>query len=484
MGDAHKLRLRPQLGQAAGTHIAHARAQPAHQLEKIVGQIALVGHLPLDPFRDVFAFAQAVPVAGQSLHRAQRAHPPVFFEAAPFVDDQFAGRLGQAGQQAAKHHGVRTGGQGFDDVARVLDAAIGDDGDPVAVGLPGAELDGRDLGHAHSRHHPRGADGAGAHAHLDHVGPGGDQIPGAFGRHYVPGDQRQVGIGRLHPRYRLQYAGRVPVGSVDHRQVEPFFDPKSQAGQGRVADADGRPTQQPALDISGPLWIVPLLHDVLDGDQPFEHACLVHQGQLFDAMFLQDVDGAVEGCIHRRCDQLLRRGHQVVDGDAHVGHKPHVAVGEDAHQSLPVLGDRHTRDVVFAHDRFGIAHRRIGWQGDGIHDHARLAALDLLYLFSLPLHRQIAVQHAQAPLTRKGVGQAGFRDRVHGRRQHGAVEADTRRQVHTQVHLRRQHFGVARHQQHVVKGQGFRFESFSSHSSPSNHRSQTLYRIAAHRAAG
>ncbi len=137
---------------------------------------------------------RAVAVAGQALHRPQRAHAPVLLEAAPFVDDHLAGRLVQAGQQAAQHHGVGAGGQGLDDVARVPDAAVGDDRGAPAVGLFGAVLDGGDLRHAHAGHDARRADRAGAHAHLDHVGAGGDQVAGALGGDDVAGDQGQVRV--------------------------------------------------------------------------------------------------------------------------------------------------------------------------------------------------------------------------------------------------------------------------------------------------
>jgi len=65
VANAHELGLFPQLGQGPGPHVAHARPQAAHQLEDIVGQRPLVGHLALDALRYVLAvpLARAIPVA-------------------------------------------------------------------------------------------------------------------------------------------------------------------------------------------------------------------------------------------------------------------------------------------------------------------------------------------------------------------------------------------------------------------------------------
>ena len=70
-------------------------------------------------------------------------------------------------------------GEGLDHVARVADAAVGDDGDAVLVGLGGAGGDRGDLRHAAAGDHPGGADGAGADAHLDAVDAALDQGLGA-----------------------------------------------------------------------------------------------------------------------------------------------------------------------------------------------------------------------------------------------------------------------------------------------------------------
>jgi len=152
-------------------------------------------------------------------------------------------------------------------------------------------------------------------------------------------------------------------------------------------------------------------------------------------VLLQDVDRVVQRGAHLGGDQFFGRCHQLVDGDGHVGEKSHVAVGEDADQPVAVLGDGHARDVVLAHDRFGVADRGVGRQGDGVDDHARLAALDLVHLLGLVLRRQVAVQHAHAALPRQGDGQLRLSDGVHGCRKEGDVELDAGRKGHAQVRV-------------------------------------------------
>src|SRR2546423_1842198 len=66
------------------------------------------------------------------------------------VGDDLAGRRVGAGEERADHDGVGAGGEGLDEVARLLDAAVGDDGDVVLLRRLGAVGDGGDLGDAHA----------------------------------------------------------------------------------------------------------------------------------------------------------------------------------------------------------------------------------------------------------------------------------------------------------------------------------------------
>ena len=162
VGDAGEAGPAAQVVQAGRAHIAHAAAQAAGQLEHIVGQRAFVRHLALDPFRyqlaegaqvlAVAALGCGVAVAGPALHGADGAHAAVFLEAPALVDHQVAGRFLQASQQRAQHDRAGAGRQRLDDVAGVLDAAVGDDWHAIAPRGLAAGRNGRHLRHTCAGH--------------------------------------------------------------------------------------------------------------------------------------------------------------------------------------------------------------------------------------------------------------------------------------------------------------------------------------------
>src|ERR1017187_5951926 len=114
-GDAHEMRLLLQLGDASAAHVAHAGAQSADKLEDHRLQRAAVGHASFDALGNelgetvlagAFALHHAlgshlragqiggaleVALAGALAHGGQRAHAAVALEAAPLVEDGFAG---------------------------------------------------------------------------------------------------------------------------------------------------------------------------------------------------------------------------------------------------------------------------------------------------------------------------------------------------------------------------------------------------------
>src|SRR5690606_1677328 len=148
LGDPHEAAVGPQALDVGGTAVAHAGPQPADQLVHRLRQRAAVGNAALDaPGHGRRGVILEVAVAGPRLHGAQRAHAPVDLVGATLVDLQFAGALLGAGEEAADHDAGSAGGDGLDDVARVADAAVGDDRHAVTVGLAGAVVDGGDLGH-------------------------------------------------------------------------------------------------------------------------------------------------------------------------------------------------------------------------------------------------------------------------------------------------------------------------------------------------
>src|SRR5262249_5363883 len=138
-GDADEARVLPQVLDGAAAGVAHSAPDAAEHLVDVHRQAALVRDAALDALGDqlllLLDVALEVAFLAAALHRAERAHAPVTLVAAALVQDDLARRLLGAGEERADHHRARSGRERLHDVARVLDASVGDDGDVVPVGL-------------------------------------------------------------------------------------------------------------------------------------------------------------------------------------------------------------------------------------------------------------------------------------------------------------------------------------------------------------
>ena len=269
-GDPHKARLGTQIVQVGSAHVSHAGAQPAHQLVHVLGQRSLVCHPSLDPLRHQLAvpiLPRGVAIASIALHGAQRSHTAILFIVPSLKDHQFARAFVETRQQRAKHHRIRTGSQRLDDIARELDAAIGDGGHALFARLLDTVHDRRELRHARARDDAGRTDRPCADPDFDRLCAGGDQVPCGLGSDHVAGDHGHVRGEGLDLLDRPQHVLAVSVGRVDRQYVYP------RVGQGRDAalqirpDADrGTDHETPAL-VDRPVGIVDLFLDVLYRDQ-------------------------------------------------------------------------------------------------------------------------------------------------------------------------------------------------------------------------
>ena len=134
-------------------------------------------------------------------------------------DDGLSGRLLHTGEERAGHDGVGTGGQGLDDIARVADTAVGDDGDTGALQGLGGHHDCGKLGHAHTCNDTGGADGTGAYADLHGVHSALLQSLGCLTGSDVAGDDLQVGELLTDCLQDSQHTLRMTVGGVEDQSL-------------------------------------------------------------------------------------------------------------------------------------------------------------------------------------------------------------------------------------------------------------------------
>ena len=197
--------------------VAHAGAESADELVDHGFERAAIGDAAFDAFGDEFAEAVGaavalavddalvvvvdvevvgaleVALAAALGHSRERTHAAIGLEGAALVEDGFAGALVDAGKEGADHDDAGSGGDGFGDVAGILDAAVGDDGDVVLVRGLVRLADGGDLRHARAGDHARGADGAGADADFDGVRAGIDEGFGSLVGGDVAGEEIDLG---------------------------------------------------------------------------------------------------------------------------------------------------------------------------------------------------------------------------------------------------------------------------------------------------
>ena len=130
--DLHELSLRVKLLNGAAAGIAHAGPQAADHLEHGIGQSALIRHPALYALgNQFFVVALEIAVLAAVSHSGQAAHAAVDLKLAALVNLAVAGGFLAAGNHRTDHNHVGAGGQGLDDIAAVLDAAVGNHRDAI-----------------------------------------------------------------------------------------------------------------------------------------------------------------------------------------------------------------------------------------------------------------------------------------------------------------------------------------------------------------
>src|SRR5215468_12197652 len=212
-----------QLGDRGAAEVAHRRAQPADQLVQRLAQRPLVRDAALDALGHELLrrldLALEVAVLRAVLHRADRAHAAVRLVRSALVQDDLARRLVGAGEQAADHHGVRARRQRLGDVARVLDAAVGDDRDARAARRRDRIADRSQLRYADAGDDPRGADRPRSDSDLDRVDAALDQRARRVAGRDVARDQLDLAEPLAGLAHRIEHAGGVAVRGVDADHV-------------------------------------------------------------------------------------------------------------------------------------------------------------------------------------------------------------------------------------------------------------------------
>ena len=196
------------------------------------------------------------------------------------------------------------------------------------------------------------------------------------------------------------------------------------------------------------------LRDVLDGDQPAQHAVRIHDGQLLDLVAVEDPLGFLERRPLRRSDEPLAR-HQLRDRPLGLAVEAQVAVGEDADEPAAFVRDGNAGDAVTRHQLQRVGDTRVRPQRHRLDDHPRLRPLNLVHLGRLVGDREVAVHDADAADARERDRHSCLRNRVHGGRDERDAQLDRPREAGRGGDVVRENVRLRRLQQHVVEGQAF-----------------------------
>ena len=362
-----------------------------------------------------------------------------------------------AGQRAAEHDAAGTGHQRLGDVAGIVDAAVGDAGNPRRLAGLSRVIDGRQLRHAHAGHHTRGADGARPHADLDRVDAGIDHRLRALAGGDVAADDLHAvegGIGLDAPNH-VKRQSRLAVCRVDDQRIDAGLHQRGGTLPGIAEEAHARGHAQTALLVLGRVGVLLGFDEVLNGDQAGELAVLVNQRKLLDLVLRKELVSVLLGDVSRTGDEILL-GHHVADLEPVVVlgcDETHIAVGDDAHEPVFAVDYRQAGDVEARAQLVEVGQRHVRIDGERIGYHARFAALDDIDLCGLVVDGEIAMQHADAAVAGHGDCHIRFGDCVHRGGEHRDFHGDLASEMGCGVHFRGDDIRLVGKQQHIVVGQ-------------------------------
>src|SRR5882724_1239981 len=341
-----------ELGDCSAAAIAHSGAQSSDQLVDERSEWAFVWNSSFDALGYELGHLElarlAVAVAAAFFHGRERAHAAVALERAALKQNYLARALIRSREQRSDHHRVRARRNRFADIARVLDAAVGDDRHAGPAGCTRAFQYRGYLRYPGSAHHTSRANRAWTHACFDRVNTGGDQIAGRFGGGDVTGYEIDFRKAALDLPGGGDHALGVTVSRVDHQRIDASANQLFGALHKITCCADAGGNAQTAQVVLSRERIPDRLLNILDGDQPLEPVVVIDDQQLFDSVPLKDCFCFVERGADGNGDQVVF-SHRLADRQVKPRFEPQITIGENAHQVTVLLDDGNAGDAIALH---------------------------------------------------------------------------------------------------------------------------------------
>ena len=140
----------------------------------------------------------------------------------------------------------------------------------------------------------------------------------------------------------------------------------------------------------------------------------VHDRELLDLMTAQDLACLLKRGADGYGDEVFL-GHHVANRHVEIVHEAEIAVGDDADELARLVADRHTGDLILAHQLVGFVDVVVRVEEEGVCDDAVLAPFYAFDLIALRLCGHILMDRPGASLTCHSDGESGFGDGIHRR---------------------------------------------------------------------
>ncbi len=418
ISDLHKLCILQFLDRARAA-IAHARTQTANVLHHHFRQRAFVWNTPFDTFRHQFFnivfHILEVAIFGALLHRTQRTHTAIHLEFPTFVDDRLARRFFNTGKQATCHDGACPGGNGFDNIARVANAAVANDRHARTFDALRRLHNSCQLRYANARNHTGGANTTRTNPDFHAIDASFHKCLRTASGSNITADHLQIREFFLDFPNAVQNAHRVPVRRIHANDVHTNFHQRLNPIK-HIARDTNRPTDHQATKgIFAGIRIILHLHNILVGDQSDQLSILIDYRQFFNFMPLQNILRLLKRRTRRRGYQVFT-GHQIGNRPIVARLKTQVAIRQNADQLVFFIHNGNPANLKLLHQLQCIAYAGIHFQRHRIDDHAAFRALHVTNLLRLPLDGHVFMDNANAALARDCNRQPTIGHRIHRRR--------------------------------------------------------------------
>ena len=289
---ANELSVLLHIGNGVRAAVAHRRPKPTNHLEDGIAQRSLVGNAALDAFGNellnIILGILEVSVTASLSHRFNRAHSSIQLVAPSLIQHLFPWAFIDSGEEAADHDHIGTRSDRLGNISGLLHTAIGDQGNSRPGGYAGTLENRSQLGNPDTRNDARCTDRTGPNADFHCIGTGPDEIARSLRRGHVARHELSVGELALEVPHRINHTAGMPVGSIDHHQINPSLQEPSNPFFRIHRNAYRGSNAQPAMSVFACIGMPDLLLDVLEGDQALQDPVPIDNRELFNLVFFEN----------------------------------------------------------------------------------------------------------------------------------------------------------------------------------------------------